>query len=369
MIALTHAGGLSSASEFPTAQPEAVGMSSEILEAGMSLFQEAIDSDEIRGAVILVARDGKIVLHEALGWRDVDRRLPMRRDTVFHMASNTKPIVAAAVLSLEEERKISLDDYVRKHLHSFDNYRAGWIRISHLLSHTSGFRIPGIFLSPLLANSTLQTEVARFGEIGSDETPGATFSYSNPGYNTLGALIEVVSKKPLGMFLRERIYHPLGMAETWNHESQAPEDRMSIVYERDASRAWSIHWKPGGPSRFPFTRGSGGIISTATDYLRFCQMVLDEGTFAGKRVLAAESVQRATTAAPNTDEGPESPRNGYGYGWYIWPGGEYFHSGSWGTSAMIDPAKKVIVLVLTQSRRGKNPRHRFTKVVQASVLR
>ena len=108
------------------------------------------------------------------------------------------------------------------------------------------------------------------------------------------------------------------------------------------------------------------MISTATDYLGFCQMILNGGELLGKRILSAASIQAATERAPNTTR---STGLGYGYGWMIWPGGEYFHSGSWGTSAMIDPRTELVVLVLTQSRRGKNPRHQFTKVVQASIYR
>ena len=235
--ALLTAGGL------PRATPDDVGMSAAGLEAAVSVYQEAVDRDEHRGAVLLVARRGKIVLHEAVSRRDVDRNPPMRnqpmrdppmrKDTLFKMASNTKPTIATAILMLAEEGKLGLADPVRKHIPAFDNYRSGWIQIRRLLSHTSGLRIEPIFVLPMAPGTTLAAEAAKFGEIGAEELPGASFAYSNPGYNTLGALVEQAGGQPLDRFLAERIYQPLGMHDSLNHESKADRTRMATVWKAD----------------------------------------------------------------------------------------------------------------------------------------
>ena len=121
--------------------PEEVGMSPTILEAGVKLYRKAIEKGELVGAVLLVARDGKVVLHEALGWRHKGKGLPMEKNTMFRMASNTKPSVATGISMLVEEGKLSYDDPVREYIPSFDNYRAGFIQIKHLLTMSAGFNI------------------------------------------------------------------------------------------------------------------------------------------------------------------------------------------------------------------------------------
>ena len=128
---------------------QAAEVSERILKTAVGALEDAVAADRIRGAVVLVSKDREILLREAIGFRDKDAGLPMEEDTLFHMASNTKPVVAAAVLMLAEQKLLSLDDRVRKYLPSFDNYRSGEIRIRHLLTHTSGFRIDSLFMMPL----------------------------------------------------------------------------------------------------------------------------------------------------------------------------------------------------------------------------
>jgi CubicO group peptidase (beta-lactamase class C family) len=355
--------------------PDEVAMSSEVLKAGASLFREAVEKDEFRGAVLLVARRGMIVLHEAIGWRDKDRRLPLERDTVFQTASNTKPVVAAGVLMLSDEGKLKLDDNVRKYLSSFDNYRSGFVQIRHLLNHTSGLRIPGVFLDPVLKKTperpdapSLRVEVDRFGEIGADKPPGTTYRYNNPGYNSLGALIEAVSGKPLERYLAERLYEPLGMKDTGHRIDKVKPERTSLVYRRREGK-WTISWKPGDPPEWPFVRGSGGMVTTAQDYAVFCQMFLNGGAYGGKRFLKSETVAQATsptTRSIYTDEELAERRQFYGHGWSVDENGVYSHGGSKGTFAWVDPRREIIGVVFTQSLGGRNPRGQFLKVVAAA---
>ena len=356
------------------------GMSPEGLEAAVALYRRAVDRGEVAGAVLLVARHGSVVLHEAVGWRDAAQRLPMRKDTLFRMASNTKPVIAAAVLMLAEARRLSLDDYVRRYLPSFDTGRGREIRIRHLLSHTSGMRILDatgagvIFFQPLLQKSaehpdapSLRAEVTRFGAVGAEKPPGSSYAYSDPGYNTLGAVIEAASGQALGAFLRERIYGPLGMADTWSLESECPNERMAVVYKGGNDGRLEVVWKPGDPPAYPFVRASGGMITTATDYLRFCRLFLDGGVGGGKRLLSVANVRAAITPAPHTEHAYRDGLSWYGYGWELFEHGVYGHHGSDGTFAWIDPRTGVIALALTQTQRGTEVRVEFLKAVAAAV--
>jgi len=367
-----------------TGTPEEVGMSSAVLAGAVQLYREAVEKGDLVGAVLLVAKDGKVVLHEAVGWRHKGKDLPMERNTMFRMASNTKPTIATAINILVQERKLSYADPVRKHIPSFDNYRSGFIQIRHLLDHTSGFRIGSLFLEPYLEPSpehpdapTLQLEVARYGPVGADVVPGTSYSYSNPGYNTLGALVEIASGQSLESFLDQRIYTPLGMSDSYNYEVAEKLDgklsRMGAVYyQRDSvSGQWIPGWEPGDPPQVPFVRASGGMISTAMDYAVFCQTFLNGGVYGGARILEEATVQRMTadTYLAGGELDPEhGVRVGYGMGWMVARDRTFFHTGSDGTAAWVDPEEDLIVLVLTQTPRGRNPRNKFFELVRAAIL-
>jgi CubicO group peptidase (beta-lactamase class C family) len=343
-----------------------------VLNGAVGLYREAVESGELVGAVVLVARNGKVVVHEAIGSRHWQANLPMEKNTMFRMASNTKPVIATAIAMLVERGKLSYDDPVRKFIPAFDNYRAGFITIGHLLSHTSGLRINTLFLEPYTTQGSgrnargpnLQTEVAKFGAVGAAVPPGGAYSYSNPGYNTLGAIIEIVSGKPLDVFLRDEIYRPLGMSDTYHMEVEDRLDgklnRMGAVYYRRENGQWTPGWKPGDPPQVPFVRASGGLISTAWDYAVFLQTYLNGGSYGTARILTPESVKTMTTR--------HTPENGpaYGYGWAL-QDRSFGHGGSDGTNAWVDPERGIIAMVLTQTPRGRNPLQRFRQLVNLSV--
>jgi len=331
-----------------------------ILQAGVAVFDDAVQRDDLKGAVLFVSLDGETVLHEAVGWADPESQRKLEKDAVFRMASNTKAVVAAAVLMLQDEGKLSVHDPVRKHLEGWDNYRAGRITIHQLLTHTSGLRIETLFLEPLLEHTSLGKEAERFGEIGAEREPGTSFSYNNPGYNTLGAIVEAVSGQLLADFLRERIYLPLGMKDTSNHESVANHDRMSALY-RLSDGKWKRGWSPGDPPDYPFVRASGGMISTASDFARFGAMILNEGEWKGKRLLSKEAVE--TMTAVHWKDADES----YGYGWHVDEDGVFSHGGSDGTWAWVDPNRGIVGLVFTQSPGGKIPATQFKLLVEAAA--
>ena len=364
------------------ASPAEAGMSAAVLQEGVRMFAEGVEKGQLQGVVLLVARDGKVVLHEAVGWKDKENEKPMEKDTMFRMASNTKATVATSIAILSDDGKLNFNDNVRKYFDSFDNYRAGYIRIRHLLSHTSGFRIEPIFFSPLLQKSDkypnapcLLAEVDRFGEIGADETPGTSYSYSNPGYNTLGGLVEQVSGKLFEDFVKERVYQPLGMIDSYNHEIaeklDGKLDRMGAVYSRGRGGDWQAVWQPGDPADYPFVRASGGMISTAQDYAIFCQMFLNGGVYNGKRILKPETVKEMTSPQTTEIYSPEElekVNTFYGFGWNVERNGEFSHGGSDGTWAWVDPERKIIGLIFTQCRGASFGRQKFKELVEASIM-
>lgn len=360
-------------------RPEDVGMSPAVLDGAVGLYREAVERGDLVGAVLLVARQGRVVVHETVGLRDRERGLPMERDTLFRMASNTKPLVATAVAQLVEQRKLRYSDLVREHLSGWDNYRSGFVTIGHLLSHTSGLRIPTLFLEPLMASSaehpeapTLQLEAARFGSVGAEVAPGESYSYSNPGYNTLAALVEMASGQLLEDYLAGAVYEPLGMTDSYNHRAGhavgGKLDRMGAVYYRRGDDGqWVAGGTPGGPTAYPFARGSGGMISTAWDYAVFCQTFLNGGIYDGRRILSEDSVALMTSPKVRVArEGTDASH--YGYGWRL-ADGVYGHSGSDGTDAWVDPEREIIGLAFTQTPGGRVPVDRFRQIVNLSVER
>lgn len=339
------------------------------LREAVDLYRTAVDTGHIRGAVLYVAKGGDVVLHEAVGFRHHGYRLPMEKDTLFRMASNTKPVVATAVMMLQEDGRLLIDDPASKYLPSFANDKSRNITIAQLLSHSSGLRIEPIFY-PFNAGEdvTLQAAVAKFGAEGPKAAPGE-YSYNNAGYNTLGAIIEVVSGMPLEGFLKSRIYDPLGMSDTLNHEDPAKLHRMATVYRGRRSQdgrtvTFTQGFTPGDAPDFPVIRASGGMISTAADYAKFLEMFRQRGMFNGKRLLKAETVQAMITPRVRMPAG-----GSYGFGWMIAADGSYSHTGSDGTMAWIDPARDLIGMVLTQSPGGINPAREFRERVEAATIR
>lgn len=346
--------------------PASAGMDAARLQQGVKLYQDSVARDEIRGAVLMVARHGRIVLHEAVGWKHHGYRLPMEKDTLFRMASNTKPVIASAVLLLEQDGKLNVEDPAAKYLPSFDNWRSRTITVAQLLSHTSGFRIPVIFYPFESGNGqppTLRAAVDRFGKEGPEVEPGTSYSYSNPGFNTLGAIIEVGGGMSLESFLKSRIYEPLGMTDSLNHEDPDKLYRMATVYRGrkgpEGKVTFQQGWTPDDPPDYPVIRASGGMISTAMDYARFLQMYLNGGKYGSAQVLTEASIRKATTGHVRIDQREGS----YGYGWFISDVGIYSHGGSDGTFAWVDPSRDLIGLIFMQSPGGQNPSDEFRKLV------
>ena len=357
---------LNSIEQLSLGSPEKVDVDAGKLERAVSIVRHAIEDDEIPGAVVLVARRGRVILQKAYGFRDLDRTRPMQSDSLFRMASNSKAVTAAGIMLLVEDGKVDLDAPLGTYMPAFDNDAWRPITLRHLLTHTSGCRIKPLFLTPLLEESAehphapdLRLEVNRFAEIAPKEKPGTTYSYNNAGFNILAAVIEQVT----GSYkdhLRTRLYEPLQMNDSCNHESDADHQRMSTVMKRQPDGTWKAGWTPGDDPDWPFPRGSGGMVSSAWDYTVFCQMLLNKGVYNGKRILSEASVEEMTTPQSANVEAAKS----YGLGWKVTePGGVYSHSGSDGTYVWVDPSDQVIGMVLTQTNATTRPRMAFQRLV------
>lgn len=338
---------------------EAAGMSPAGLDAALQIYRDAVADGDLVGAVVLVARNGVVVLHEALGWSDPDAGVPMAPNTLFQMASNTKPVVATAIARMVEEGEMGFGDRVAEYLPAWDTEGAGHITLHQLLSHTSGLRIPTLFLPDAEPGTNLVQEASRFGSVGAAEPPGA-YSYSNPGYNTLGGLLELESGELLEEHLDRVLYTPLGMKDSYNYRADHPldgkRDRLGpMYYERDEDG----EWQPGQAVTIPFARGSGGMISTAWDYAIFLQTFLNGGAYGDTRILSRTTVERMTTDHVEGEEG-------YGYGWQVGEG-TFGHGGSDGTNAFVAPEEGVIGLVFTQTPRGRPPFADFVRTVLEAV--
>lgn len=374
----------------PAARPEDVGLSGERLERLTAALDDYVEQEELAGAVTLVARRGKIAYLEAVGQRDRETRAPMRTDSIFRIASQTKAIVSAGALLLAEEGKLLLGDPVGKYLPEFAgttvavaNASGGYdvvparraITIRDLLTHTSGFAygngvgedrwaaagIQGWYFADRA--EPIRDTVQRMAALPAQAQPGERWIY---GYNTdiLGALIEVAAGEPLDRFLRARIFEPLAMNDTHFYLPREKRDRLATVYSRiddelkRASAAGGITGSQGayvdGPRR-SFS-GGAGLLSTATDYARFLQMLLNGGELDGRRILSRKTVELMTVS--HLGSIPFNAGQGFGLGVSVLedvgargtPGsvGEFGWGGAYHTTYWVDPQEELVVVHLTQ---------------------
>ena len=354
--------------------PESVGLSSERLALIGTTLQAGVDADEIPGAVVLVARRGGIAYYEAFGYRDKATGDAMRKDTIFRIYSMTKPIVSVAAMTLHEEAKLYLSQPISVHLPAFKGMRVGphfepaarAITVQDLLRHTSGLTyafigsgaIKNLYKQAGMAEFELDMSIAEYAERLAElpllYQPGTVWDYGR-STDVLGALIEAVSGTTLDAYMRERVLVPLGMSDSgfW-----VPESERHRVAEPLSDTLIDITAPPA------MLAGGHGIVSTVMDYARFCQMMLEEGSLDGVRILGSETVAYMTAdhlGDINRDGTVYLPGPGYGFGLGFavrthagrsrWPGsvGEYFWGGYAGTYFWIDPTKEMIVVYMMQS--------------------
>jgi CubicO group peptidase (beta-lactamase class C family) len=356
---------LSSAIPAFAAQPKLPGVG--------AAMQEMIAKNEIAGAVTVVVNKDKVLHLESSGFADVATKRPMTPDTLFWIASMTKPITGVAILMLQDEGKLKATDPVSKYLPEFASLKApsgkpANLTITQILTHTSGL---GEASGPEAQKAkTLADLVPLWLAVPMQYEPGEKWRYTQSGINAAARIVEVVSGMTFDVFLQKRLFGPLGMKSTTFYLT--PENRMTLVtaYARnkDTNQLEAVPPRPEfGPRDRP-PQGNGGLYSTATDYARFCQMLLNGGRFKGRRYLSAEAMRFLST--PQTGDLPTGffqndafGRHGTNYGWGLGTcvlksphdgvasmlsPGSYGHGGAWGTQAWIDPVKGVAYILMVQ---------------------
>jgi len=400
------------AQEFLPAAPEKVGLSDDRLDRLTVAMQDYVDDGELAGAVVLIARRGSIAYLQSFGHRDIESDSPMTDDAAFRIASQSKAIVSTGVMLLQEEGKLLISDPVGRYLPEFAQTQVavarndggydviearGQVTIRQLLTHTSGVSYGTGPASERWESAGIQgwyfadrkervgDTIARIAALPFDAHPGEQWIY---GYNTdiLGALIEVVSGRPLDEFLRTRIFEPLGMKNTHFYLPFDQRDRLATVYSATDSgleRAPNPGHMVGqgayidGP-RTSFS-GGAGLLSTAIDYARFLQMMLNGGELEGTRLISRKTVE-LMTANHLTARQPFRPGQGFGLGFSIvenvgargLPGslGEFGWGGAYHSTYWVDPAEELVVVYLTQliPAGGLNDHGRLRALIYQSIV-
>jgi len=376
----------SRADELPQARPEQVGISASKLDHANKVVQAMVEKKEFAGAVTVVARDGKVVDWKAVGLMDVAKGTPMKTDTIFRIYSMTKPITTVAAMMLWEEGKFQLDEPVSKYIPELKELRVyvgpkdetvpakREITIRDLMRHTAGFTYGAFGDTPvdrmyrkqklLDRNSTLQEFIGKLATIPLQYQPGTRFHYSM-AVDVLGRLVEVVSGKSLDAYFEQRIFKPLDMVDTAFYVPASKVDRFATNYGPGLividNPAKSPYLNP--PKLFS---GGGGLVSTARDYTRFCQMLLNDGELLGTRLLKRETVEMMTQnqlppeALPMAMPAGSKSDNGLGFGLgfavRMAPNpddptavvGEYFWGGAASTGFTICPPNRTVGIALTQ---------------------
>ena len=401
VAALVGAVGLASAPSdlpemdgVPTAEPEVVGMSSERLERLDTVMQGYVDRNEVAGVVTLVARRGKVVHFSAAGQRDVENGAAMTHDTIFRMASMTKPIASVALMMLYEEGRFQLRDPISKWLPEFSDMQvavpsppqerlagvyklvpaARPITVQHVLTHTAGLSnsYRGITRPDFLEmsaqrqpNDTVGDMLKRLATLPLNFHPGDAWEYGR-GTDVVGRLVEVMSGQTLDSFFRERIFDPLDMPDTHFYLPMSKLDRFAAQYGPGDDGTIVLADPAAAESRYVkephvYFSGAGGLVSTARDYFRFHQMMLNGGELDGVRILSRKTVELMTTNHTG-DYGIwlAGPGYGFGLGYAIVTDlgpsgtprseGSYYWGGAFGTIFWVDPSEELISIMLTQIR-------------------
>ena len=385
-VTLVHAQTLSSV------KPEQVGLSSEQLGRLMTTLRVDSEKGQIPGAVLLIARQGKIALFESVGILDPATKAPMTKDAIFRIYSMSKPITSVAIMMLVEEGKLALGDPVAKYLPQFAEVKVGVekpgadgkptlelvaprrpMTVQDLLRHTSGLTY-GIFGNTLVKKQYLEAKlfsddptnadfVDRIVKLPLANHPGTMWDYSH-STDVLGRVVEVVSKKSLYEFEKERILDPLGMKDTaFDVTDKAKQARIAEPFPNDVTIGTdTTFFDPRVPQRWQ--SGGGGMVGTVMDYARFCQMLLNGGTLDGKRILGPKTVAYMTADHLDGSVAPGPlylPGVGFGFGLGFavrreagvanvqGSTGEFNWGGAGGTFFWVDPKEDLFVVYAMQS--------------------
>jgi len=378
------AGGLRA--DAPLAAPESVGFSADGLKAFQKTMRALVDDGKLAGVTTLVARHGKVVYLDAYGVQDLATKKPVASNTIFRLASMTKPIVGVAMMMLWEQGKWTLDDPVSKHIPEFAGLKVATpngevpqtkpMTMGQLMSHTAGFDVNAGYTKVNIpdVNEPLQAMIDKLAKMPLAAQPGTDWRYG-PSVNIQGYIVEKLSGQPLDVFLRTRIFEPLGMKDTGFWLDKSKVDRVTSIFtygpDKRLISATAAQGQRGDPSSKPvFLSGSGGLLSTIDDYFRFAQMVLNGGEANGKRFLKASTVQlmRTNVLAEGVTVdtyGPSQPGLGFGLDFAIVMDpavantpegrGSFYWGGAFGTWFWLDPVNDVVVVGMIQNVNGSSP--------------
>jgi CubicO group peptidase (beta-lactamase class C family) len=382
---------LSATHDLPSASAESEGMSTERLAQLRSGMKELVDQGRLAGVVTMVSRHGKVVEFDAAGKRDIAANAPMQKDSIFRIYSMSKPITGVAMMMLFEEGKWQLNDPVAKYIPEFAKLKVYGtdannnvvmkdqvhpVTMRELMSHSGGFSY-GFFSNTavdklqleadlLNPNNTLDEFIKRVAKLPLNAQPGSEWHYSI-SVDIQGYIVQKLSGMPFEEFLEKRILKPLGMVDTAFYVPKEKLNRFAEFYSYDKDGKLQVVGVKEGlnhdfAAKPALSSGGGGLVSTATDYMRFCQMLLNGGQLDGVRILSPLSVELMHTnvLAPNVPI--LAPGAGFGLDFAIYTDpvaaggyygkGSYWWGGAAGTWFWIDPVNDLIVLGMIQQAAG-----------------
>ena len=394
-------------------RPEDAGFSSARLARIDSLILPLVNTSQIPGAVVFIARNGRVVYHKAFGYRDIGTRAPLQPDDIFRIASQSKAITSAAVMMLWEEGRFGLDDPIERYLPEFakptvlTKFNAAdttWesepakrsITIRHLLTHTSGIDYAGIGSDEFKAiyakhgvpsgigndRFTIGEKMRILGKLPLKHQPGERFTYSL-SLDVLGYLVEVISGMPFDQFLRSRIFEPLGMRDTWFYLPSDRAGRLVTLHEGVDGKVLPRRGKvfddvnPDYPNlKGTYFSGGAGLSGTIEDYAKFLQLFLNGGELNGARLLSPKTVAMMLTeqlpslaAEAGLGFGLETAANDYQSPRSI---GSFSWGGAFSTSYWADPKEQLVALVYTNTfsvPAAGMLGGRFPQLVYAAILK
>ena len=368
----------------PAVEPVKASVSSEKLDEIRTVLQGYVDKGNLPGFLTVIAKNGQIVHFETIGMRDVENEKPVEPDTIFRIYSMSKPITSVAVMILFDDGKLKLDEPVEKFIPAFKDMKVfnkeqtethnakTKMTIKHLLTHTSGLTygwgnkpVDKLYgeLKVFRKGSTLAEMAEKLGDIPLVHEPGNRWTY---GVSTdiLGYLVEVVSGMPFETFMQKRIFEPLGMRDTAFSVPKENVGRFAALYR--PTKEGKLQLARNAPLANDdlnfFPSGGGGLVSTAADYLRFCQMLLNGGELYGTRILKSETVELMRFPHHQYRE-----NGAFGLGFHVVTRknddeakrstGAYSWSGAAATTFWIDPDKDLVAILMTQLLNNRYPFH------------
>ena len=388
----------------PSTDPQKAGMDSKRLAQIAERMKEFESHGQLAGTVTLLQRHGVLAHFEATGWADIEAKKPMQRDTIFQIMSMTKPITGIAIMMMAEEGKLRITDPVERHLPEFRGQmmivsRDGDklvlqkpprpITIRDLMTHSSGMiGEPPTSTGPLMINMSMPLDraVAIYAQQPLDFEPGTKWQYSNTGLATLGRIVEVLSGMKYEEFIAKRIFEPLGMVDSHVVLPESKHARLAALYTVEKGRMVKAGADALAGDPMKFRKGavySGpefSVYSTAADLAKLYQMMLNKGTYDGKRMLSAASVETMSAVQSGDVKSGWDLGDGFGLTWEVTKDpigtltglskGAFHHGGAFSTFGYIDPQKDLIGVYMTQwnGPDGKIPRETFVQMGAASII-